>query len=356
MPRFAFFVFSYLKTFSIIFDIIKSCDERLYINAVLASGGLDPFFILGDNIGPLTEIEKMLWHKDQPLIPGNLFLHWAMMKEAHNQDVRILLDGVGGDQTVSHGLAYIAELARKGRLCRMLSEVKGLARNLSSSPKRVFFKYAIYPLIPEFGHQMYRVLRGREDSFLADFNIVNSEFIERIGLVNRKKALQRVQSEFTSTAKEDHYLDLIWGFHQLWFEECNMASSAFSVEIRCPFYDKRLMEFCLAIPSDQKIRNGWTRWIMRSALKDVLPEEIYYRGGKADLSRNFSHGLMTYNKAILEETMLSEKSILNNYVNSFTLGESYRRFLLSQEPLAENEILKIWNVITLSLWIRDMHL
>jgi hypothetical protein len=36
--------------------------------------------------------------------------------------------------------------------------------------------------------------------------------------------------------------------------------------MRYPFWDKRMIEFCLSLPPEQKIKKGWTRMIMRRAM------------------------------------------------------------------------------------------
>ena len=45
--------------------------------------------------------------------------------------------------------------------------------------------------------------------------------------------------------------------------------------------DKRLVEFCLALPARQSLRDGWTRLILRRALAHTLPEKVTWRVGKA---------------------------------------------------------------------------
>ena len=55
---------------------------------------------------------------------------------------------------------------------------------------------------------------------------------------------------------------------------------AFSIEARVPFLDFRLVEFVVNLPENYKIRNGWNKWIMRQALKELLPEKIRKRRWK----------------------------------------------------------------------------
>ncbi|NJO65715.1 MAG: hypothetical protein HC836_48865 [Richelia sp. RM2_1_2] len=43
-------------------------------------------------------------------------MHWALYKAANQQNVRVVLDGIDGDSTISHGQAYLSDLVRTFRL------------------------------------------------------------------------------------------------------------------------------------------------------------------------------------------------------------------------------------------------
>jgi asparagine synthase (glutamine-hydrolysing) len=55
---------------------------------------------------------------------------------------------------------------------------------------------------------------------------------------------------------------------------------AHSREIRLPFLDHELVKFLFQLPADLKIREGWTKYIMRKAFESVLPLEITWRKDK----------------------------------------------------------------------------
>ena len=42
------------------------------------------------------------------------------------------------------------------------------------------------------------------------------------------------------------------------------------------------MEFCLALPPEQKLHRGLNRMVMRRAMAGIVPEEILRRGDKVD--------------------------------------------------------------------------
>ena len=64
-------------------------------------------------------------------------------------------------------------------------------------------------------------------------------------------------------------------------------SAPFAVEQRYPFFDRRLMEFCLAVPFEYRIYHGYTRGVLRQAMQDILPPAVQWRTGKQNLTTNF---------------------------------------------------------------------
>ena len=57
-------------------------------------------------------------------------------------------------------------------------------------------------------------------------------------------------------------------------------SMAHSIETRVPFTDYRLVDYVFSIPAIYKIRDGWTKWLLRLAVNDLLPKEIVWRRDK----------------------------------------------------------------------------
>src|SRR4030095_2500640 len=114
------------------------------------------------------------------------------------------------------------------------------------------------------------------------------------------------------------------------------------IESRHPFYDRRLVEFCIALPPEQKIHQGWPRWILRNAMKNFLPGEISWRVGKSNLGYNFQRSLMVMERRLLEEVLLKEPELIQNYVN-----------LPAVHKALEKEVAnKGWPATILALWLR----
>jgi len=131
-------------------------------------------------------------------------------------------------------------------------------------------------------------------------------------------------------------------------EIADKAASAFSLEPRYPFCDRRLAEFCLAVPANQKLHQGWTRMIMRRAMTDILPNEIRWRTGKANLSPNFQLGLLNGHRELLDDIIVRNPGALGDYVDIPALRKVYSRYIGQQ---GQQDALMIYSAVTLALWL-----
>jgi asparagine synthase (glutamine-hydrolysing) len=341
-----------LRTFSATFDDVPECDEQPFINAVLAQDGLEPHFVRADRISPLTDLVRVFHHEDEAVWVPNLFMLWGgVYNAARQQGVRVLLDGCEGDITVSHGYAHLADLTRRGRWWALMTEVVGLSKNLDVSLWKILWRLGIRPVVPEPVVRTWRVLRRRQRSEYDINSIIKPDFA-RCHLGKSSQRIERLpenQFRMVCYSKKSHWYDLTSGFNAYILEVADKATAAFSIEPRHPFYDRRLAEFCLALPPEQKLHQGWTRVIMRRALAGLLPDKIAWRGGKANLSRNFARGLLAFERETLEDVILNDSQTIEAYVDMTALRKAYNQYV-SHEGNADS--LTVWKAVTLALWLR----
>ena len=72
-------------------------------------------------------------------------------------------------------------------------------------------------------------------------------------------------------------MQLIW---ETAMEFSDLDSSRYGIEERYPFFDRRIMEFCLAVPGKYRIKDGKTRYYFRQAMEGYLDNEILNRFSK----------------------------------------------------------------------------
>jgi len=97
------------------------------------------------------------------------------------------------------------------------------------------------------------------------------------------EALQPIYDQFTDKAWDQHplhwmtYLDLNLRLPELLLMRVDKMSMGVGLEGRVPFLDHKLVELALSIPAERKIRDGQLKYILKKAVRNVIPDEIIDR-------------------------------------------------------------------------------
>jgi len=341
-----------LPTFSAIFDETPSCDERPFIQAVLDQNGLgeiEAHLVRADLLSPMTDLDAMFWHEDGPFFGPNLYMHWGLYGAARRHGVRVLLDGLEGDVTVSHGEDRLTELTRSWQWGTLARELFAIARHGGRGWRRALRHCVVGPIIPHPIRRVVRILKGGGLDGMGAGSILRQDFSRRLGLADRQRAMANARGNWSHTNREDHYRRLNHGVIPLIHEVADMAAAPFCIEPRYPFADRRLVEFCLALPPAQKRCQGWGRIVLRRAMAGVLPEAIRWRREKSNLSGNFNSRLLAGDHSLLEEILIRFPDTIAPYVKLETLGQIHERFCA--EPNSPNAM-TVWKAASLGLWLR----
>jgi asparagine synthase (glutamine-hydrolysing) len=345
-----------LHTLSAIFPSLserelRMIDERQYIEAVLASGVFKAHYVHADQLNPLMDLGTILGHTDEAFVAPNLYLHWALYAAAQQQHCRVFLDGIDGDTTVSHGLGYFAELAGSGRWRRLMREAVALAVTSGSyTCRRTVWEFGIRPLIPESAFRVRNLFRHQQQVGWGGEAAIRSEFARRIGLMERLRSQSLPERTPARTEREVHRRGLASALIPYTLELADKSAAAFSLEARYPFFDRRLMEFCLALPPEQKLHAGWTRVIMRRAMAGILPQEVQWRRHKANLSPNFIRRFLDCNAETLERIVHREPYAIEPYVDVSVLRAAYDRCVSAASP-AVADVVTVYRAVMLALWL-----
>jgi asparagine synthase (glutamine-hydrolysing) len=344
-----------LKTFSAIFpglppaDLAK-IDERSFIDALVAQGGLEPQYVRGDLLSPLTDVDRVLWHLDEPFPAPNLYLHWALYGAARERGVRGLLDGIDGDTTVSHGLERLAWLASTGRVLTLARELRALSRRYGAGAGSLLRRFVLQPLVPARSRHVWRRLGGQREAACLAGTVIRPEFARQMRIVDRMETFELEQGTEPFSPRAVHCRAMRSGLIPYALEMANKAAAAFGVEPRYPFFDRRLMELSLALPADQKLRDGWPRLVMRRAMQGALPDEVRWRATKANLTPNFSRNLLGRDRDLLEEVVVGQPGLIEEYVDIPALRSAYRRCVA--EPASTTDALAVFGAVVLALWLQ----
>ncbi len=336
-----------LHTLSLIYENVPVCDERPYINAVIAQGGISPHFLPGDASGDLPYIACAMQEHDDPFDAPTS--HTEVLASVRSlSGVRIGLDGFDGDTTVSHGYGYWIELARHLELRTLYGEVAAIAGRQKRPCWPLMWRKAIKPQTPAQVRRIWRFLTGRGQHPWHRSALIDVAFARRIGLKERFHALQGHRLKPLTSSRYAHFYALTWGGLIQHTEQSNKLASRYSVEVRHPFRDTRLMEFCLGLPSEQKLSSGWPRRVLRIAMEGILPEEVRWRPDKTDFASSFTHWALSLERRVLEQAILDSSDAIADYVDVKKLKQVYEKFLARDTGVS---LFDIRSVASLGLWL-----
>jgi asparagine synthase (glutamine-hydrolysing) len=342
-----------LQTLSALYPTVPESDERLFIDKVLGRYDLKPHFFNAETVNPFSQIDSINRFVGGANYGGNLYLNWELYGIASREGVRVVLDGYDGDSIVSHGWTYLTELATTGRWLKLASMTIPYSRRQGRAPVRDYLTMVGFGLRHRFretaAEDLVRWARrrgsgSREQRFRLSWDPVVQDafaiqFSDRVPLPT--ETLKTEREAHARTLNSQSLMEILG-----WVEAVGAGQG---VEVRFPFFDVKLAELCLSMPPDQKIRRGWTRFVMRRAMEGVLPPEIQWRTTKAGMGAGYEFAYRTNRNARIEALLAGHDGIVDRYVNIERLRALHENFMRGEATLGESRMLA--RALTLALWL-----
>ncbi|RWC40772.1 MAG: lasso peptide isopeptide bond-forming cyclase [Mesorhizobium sp.] len=350
-----------LPTFSLIFEKGSPMDERLFIDAVLDHQKVDATLIPVGDYAPFAEFERVLEEQEGTFLAPGLTLTRGIYRTAGAKGIKVLLDGHGGDEVVSQGHGHLHELANAGRWTDLWREIRSASNTYGDSTLGLYFQFlTLYGpawRIAKLRHLANRALnrfrkqvpRGRSWR-----DLINPDLARRTELVDRFHRAGYMPPGVQASDALSHRWILSNGYVPHAFEVLDKAAANFGVEPRYPFWDKPLVEFCLALPGEEKLSHGFGRYVLRRAMQGVLPTAVQWRRDKIDFTANLVNGMLRNHRDLLEQLLVSDASRIAPYVNLPQVSAAYARLLRQPDQAAPLDVQYVWRSASLSLWLRQL--
>ncbi|MDP3478282.1 MAG: asparagine synthase-related protein [Desulfoprunum sp.] len=328
----------------------KEIDEELYQQAVVETGGYSYHSIDGSHFAPFENLSQQLSLFGEPFFSPHLYLISKIWSLAQAKNIRVMLDGLDGDSVVSHGFERLQELGLQGRVFSLMREVSSVAARQGLSKRKLIYQYSVYPFFRSPFAYAYKILRHSIQPLRYMNSIINEDFAKNAGLAER---IRPKMTTFNS-AKGSHYNALMNPLITSALETMNIFSKQYRIENRSPFFDRRFMAFCLALPAQQKLQNGWSRFIVRQALKGVIPQIIGERTGKSVLTAGFLNNLLKFHKSDVDILLANLHPFLQEKIIIEKLKEQWRAFCLDYSAYGRVNSLNIYSVRVLDAWLKGI--
>lgn len=338
-----------MHTFSSIYKD-KDCNEEEYIQEVNRFCNAVPHYVHPDlEAGRLNaHMKKIIHHFDGPITGASLFSQYMVMKEIQG-NVKVVLDGQGADELfggyIPYYSFYISGLAAQGGWLGRIRAVKLLTIVKHQWPE-LFYTMSedvIAELVGVKNFSLFVTGSGVAGvKAMSSCSLFTNEFLEQVD-----DRIQWKLVKCSTKLKSRLCNDVICASIPALLHNEDSNSMAFSIESRTPFLDYRLVEFSIALNDRYKIKNCWTKWIVRKGCRKYMPSKIIKRKNKMGFPAPFSKWLRE------GESSEEIRNIIfslgeRNIVPSETIKNYYKAHMSGEVDMSG----ALFRFYSLELWLR----
>ena len=270
-----------LQTFSVAFSD-RAYSELEYARAVARAIKADAHEIVIDDKDFFGALPRLIWHEDEPIAHPSSIPLYFVSKLAHER-VKVVLTGEGSDEL----------LAGYGKYPRSIFNWRAghLYSAVAPDALRAWVRSRVVPGLPGRAGRYARrsflgVAHSPESVFFDNFAGIPAEGLQSlITAAARERSRAPYAASLSWLDRPDTrtpllnrllYADVKTYLVELLMKQDQMSMAA-SIESRVPFLDHKVVEFAARLPARAKLRGFGTKWILRAAVRDVLPPEILRR-------------------------------------------------------------------------------
>jgi len=227
-----------------------------------------------------------IWHAETVLFRTAPIPLMLLAQEVHTSGFKVVLTGEGADE------AFLGYEIFKETLFREQYD------QYANDDERIAALRKLYPYLAHFQDDRARSVLGffarntksdlpglfshhiRFQNGLLGLRLLKGSYDDKQAGADFSQSLETLYPGFTSLpsvlrAQILEYTTLLGGY--LLCSQGDRMSSAHSVEARCPFLEKDLVEFAFGLPQDTRLHEGREKHVLRQAFADVLPDELVGR-------------------------------------------------------------------------------
>ncbi len=296
-------------------------DESHFAELVARRAHLDWNVIAPNQADFLHALEQVIYAQEEPFGSPSIAFQFFVMQKARELDCPVLLDGQGGDETLLGYERYYPTYLHSLPIYRWAKAFTNSSKN-SKLSKGQLLSYVLYFSNPSVRRKW---LQWKND-FIKDNvrELVDWHLLASVG--------ESYKSVFGMQKAE---LETIQLPHLLRYEDRN--SMHFSIEARLPYLDYKLVELALSLSPHLKIKEGWTKYILRKAIEDRLPPAVVWRKHK----RGFEPPIGVW---------LSNRAELGRKVKESTLIAKISSPDLLGKALKAMDLRSLWKLYNIARW------
>lgn len=311
-------------------------DEGRYIAEVGKRANVRQYFTQISETEFLTDLDDFVRAQEEPVTGMSPYAQYRVMKLAHQNGAKVLLDGQGGDEIFAGYIYYYAyyfyELLANFNLLVLGKEMRKYQKNFKNLYPHKMFAFL---LLPDF--IKHSILKTGPNSWINTHYLRELEARTMDPRWRRLSLRESLNLTLYSTAIP----------HLLRWEDKN--SMRWSIESRPPFLDPRLVEAAISLPSESKLKDGTTKAVFKEAIADFLPPMIAERKDKIGFDVPSDEFFRKENVVAFSKEIIYSDSFRNRpYWHWQKVEEQYNQHLQGVINIGD----KIWKWINLEIWLR----
>ncbi|WP_018613639.1 asparagine synthase (glutamine-hydrolyzing) [Segetibacter koreensis] len=260
------------KTFSAVFPGFEK-DESRQIEEIVKLLKIENYKVTPAADDFIKDFNKLVYHQEEPFQSSSIYAQYKVYELAKQKGVTVILDGQGADETMGGYSKYYhwywQEEIAGGRWKEAKQEIEAAKRN--GQHVKWGWKNYIAAFLPQLAANQLRNNYRKKQSNHPD---ITYDFFS----YNYDKTIF-FRSAVTSLNDILYFNTMQFGLEEL-LRYADRNSMAHSREVRLPFLSHQLVQFIFSVPSLFKIKEGFTKHLLRISMNDFLPATIVWRKDK----------------------------------------------------------------------------
>jgi asparagine synthase (glutamine-hydrolysing) len=289
-------------------------------------------------------IPTIVSHLDEPMADPTCIPLYFISKLAR-QHITVVLSGEGADETMGGYQLYQKVIAMEN-MRRRMRPFAGMSPALASLP----VGDRVRGYLRRFGNRIEDHYRGvgHAPTLETKLGLMGPSRFEQ-----SQQELAEIFGAYFKRVEESSDLNrMLYVDAKIWLPEdlllkADKMTMATAVELRVPFLDHKLVEFCATLPDSMKIHQGRGKWILRHAMGNVLPPSIIHRPKKG-FSMPAASLLRSELSDFVHDALLSSNSACRQFFEPQALEDIVTR----QEKGRLSGYQTVWSLLVFELWHR----
>jgi asparagine synthase (glutamine-hydrolysing) len=334
-----------LSTYTAGFDFDKGINELARAKRIAGRFGTNhhELHVSGYEIGEV--VERMVEHHGMPFSDAaNIPLY--LLSSQIRGTAKVIMQGDGGDEMFGGYSRYttLSFIKAAQAAARVAHFANGLTPRRTGYYRRQRY---INALRSRDRAELFALLLTEEDRQSAPASIFDAGIrreIMRADPFSRYRECE-LESRGEDPVNQMLLIDAMVILPDIFLEKVDRSTMAASIEVRVPFLDNDLVEFCLGLTGPEKVHFGQKKWLLKRALRGIVPEEVL-KGRKTGFGVPYGYWLRGALKPlffdhletfVLRHPQVLDRALILKRYKEHESGERDRSFLL-------------WKILNFVIW------